>query len=56
MSPLMLLQYGMTALMWAVINGRTETATLLLDKGVDIDAKDKVRIDIGMLSHVVSVP
>jgi len=36
-------QYGYTALMNAVIFGETATATLLIEKGADIEAKDKVR-------------
>ena len=41
--PLMSPQGGMTALMWAAIYGETATATLLIDKGANIGAKDGVR-------------
>jgi ankyrin repeat protein len=29
--------------MWAVINGRTEAVEALIEKGADVDAKEKVR-------------
>ena len=44
MSPLMSPQDGRTARMWAANNGSTETVTLLLERGADIEAKDEVRI------------
>ena len=44
MSPLMSPQDGMTALMYAARYGKTATATLLIERGADIGAKDKVRI------------
>ena len=45
MSPLMSPQNGDTALILAAINGKTATATLLIERGADKDAKDNVRID-----------
>jgi len=41
--PLMSPQYGSTALMLAAMNGWTATATLLIEKGADIEAKSKVK-------------
>ena len=41
--PLMSPQDGLTALMKAAIYGETATATLLIQKGADIEAKDDVR-------------
>ena len=41
--PLMSPQFGWTALMWATRDGKTATATLLIEKGADIEAKDEVR-------------
>ena len=41
--PLMFPQYGWTVLMLAAFNGKTATATLLIEKGADIEAKDIVR-------------
>ena len=54
-------QFGVTALMFAAANGSTETATLLLVRGADIEARDMVRIDLGLalcfeMLHAVSVP
>ena len=37
-----LYQDGMTELLWASRNGRTETAIALMDRGADIDAKTSV--------------
>jgi hypothetical protein len=37
------LQEGRTALIWASINGHTEAVKALIEKGADVDAKDKVR-------------
>ena len=45
MSPLMSPQAGVTALISAAWNGETATATLLIERGADKDAKDNVRID-----------
>ncbi len=36
-------QDGWTALIHAAIQGITATATLLIEKGADIEAKDRVR-------------
>jgi len=36
-------QRGCTALMFAARDGKTATATLLIQKGADIQAKDEVR-------------
>ena len=41
--PLMSPQRGCTALMIAAYFGETATATLLIEKGADIEAKNKVR-------------
>jgi len=41
--PLMSPQSGLTALMFAAYEGETATATLLIKKGADIQAKDEVR-------------
>ena len=38
------IQCGATALMDAAYHGRTEIATLLLERGADIEAMDEVRI------------
>ena len=38
-----LLQDGWTSLMLAARNGHTEAVTLLLSKGAELEAKDKVR-------------
>ena len=35
-------QYGMTTLIWACVNGHTETAEVLLKHGADTTPKDKV--------------
>ena len=53
MSPLMSPQYGMTALMCAARYGKTATATLLIERGADKDAKDRVRIDYNRLFFAV---
>ena len=37
-------QGGSTSLMAAAYNGRVEVASLLLQRGADIEAKDNVRI------------
>ena len=42
MSYSVLHQYGDTALHWAAFGGHTETVTLLLDRGADINDKDDV--------------
>ena len=36
------LQYGCTALIMAVQNGKVEAMALLLDRGADLEAKDRV--------------
>ena len=36
-------QSGETALMFAATNGKTATATLLIEKGADFEAKSMVR-------------
>jgi len=41
--PLMSLQLGRTAITIAAANGETATATLLIEKGADIEAKNDVR-------------
>ena len=45
MSPLMSPQFGRTALVEAVAHGETTTATLLIERGADKEAKNNVRID-----------
>ena len=54
-------QSGMTALMWAANNGRTEIVTLLLERGADIEAKNRMRKDLGLalcfeMFHAFFVP
>jgi len=43
MSQALMPQDGMSALMHAAINGHTEVAALLIERGADIQAKNKVR-------------
>jgi ankyrin repeat protein len=40
------LEDGQTALFWAARNGRDEIVANLLEKCADVDANDKVRIDM----------
>ena len=35
-------QYGETALIWAIKNGEVEAMKVLIDKGADVNATDKV--------------
>jgi len=53
MSPLMSPQNGRTALICAAANGMTATATLLIERGADKDAKNNVRIDYNEQSFAV---
>jgi ankyrin repeat protein len=36
-------QEDRTSLMWAAMNGHTEIVKALIEKGADVDAKEKVR-------------
>ena len=42
LSSMFVYQDGMTSLMWAAVAGKVEVAGLLLDRGADISAADKV--------------
>ena len=44
LSHALLPQFGWTSLMCAAIEGHVEVASLLLQRGADIEAKTKVRI------------
>ena len=44
LSHALLPQYGITSLMRAASEGHVEVASLLLQRGADIEAKDNVRI------------
>ena len=47
LSHALLPQHGWASLMWAACSGHVEVAFLLLQRGADIEAKDKhVRINI----------
>ena len=45
LSHALLPQYGYTSLMWAAYKGHVEVASLLLQRGANIEAKSKVRIN-----------
>ena len=42
LSSMFVYQDGMTSLMWAAVAGKVEVAGLLLNRGADISAADKV--------------
>ena len=45
LSHALLPQGGYTSLMWAALQGHVEVASLLLQRGADIEAKTNVRIN-----------
>jgi ankyrin repeat protein len=45
LSHALLPQDGYTSLIWAAWGGHVEVASLLLQRGADIEAKDNVRIN-----------